>query len=1328
MTGPPLRVFVSSRMQELSAEREVVHRALAQLHVEGWIFEKHAGARPGSIQETYLAEVESADLYLGIFWKGYGAYTIEEFEHAELLGMDCLIYEKSATPDETRDPELAAFLRRIGDVTEGVTVKPFQTAHQLGESVAKDVADWQARIVRGHADRPPAIQAGVPSLPIQVVGRNEIIGRLVTRLRAGEDLAIDGLAGVGKTTLAVALTRHPGIRRHFRDGILWASLGPRGVVADALARWAAALKLDSTDRATDADRAQAIRDALGARRVLLVIDDVWDFAAAKELRCGGVNCAHLLTTRDQAIARAFAGAAQASSLPTLNEAQAAELLRALAPAAWAADPDAAGKLLATAGGLPMGIRLIGGYLEAPERAMFPDLFPELSDEAFAELMDPRNRLQLAESRLGSRGGEPSTWQDTVLLSLHGLPEEARRAFFALGAFEPMPARFSRSAAEAVTGATARTLALLAARHVIQIEQADQQLTLHRSVSDVARSELDAPAAERHRAFYLSLVAEGRNRYDRWLVMDHYPQISLAWRNAPDDERLLDDLFVMRPFFDHRNAWREYIEWADRALLTATRLELHRYAALLADLGYAWFQLCEWGPATKLYDEALPLLEGVGDRCGHARALFNRGMCECAVNGRAGVDMMLRAITLLAESNDSHGQSEAYSILARVYAEELGEGLEALAFHYKAEMTRGDSVEHVCAPSVILLSTPKTMRSLQGRPRLLSAFRVLVDLGKEADFTGHVVIGVRRDNAPSCYWEAHCEKGQRLTTAFLDQPPLGADAVLIVDERDADWVLHSGPNEVGRHILKLLDPLGLPPRAGVRRDAAPIFQGDRDLIIRFVDTFVCRDVTKLAEPPEKKARNLYLVAIGLDRKGEKSRALELVAQAADIQARLLGEGDRRVEADLAESLHQLARFLWEAGRHEEAMHQIGEGLKILWRLVEEDKYAEQTSSLVRSLRWRGCALLSDGKQAAAESDFAAVIDLTSQTPSSDVAARRALAEDHGFRALAQKGRDDASVIADFDRAIALRRQLLAEGEDGAGVDLAADLLERGRAHMRCAVTDQALRDPEEADLALRDLEEAARIFRAAIDGRRDAGSLENLEKLADACFKAGVLAAMLGRTLQSRTLLDEAVTRCTTLVNQGRDDWLPWLAKSHHWAAMSEGVPLEDALGSLTQAIAIYSDCWQRKPDPDGAGGLMGCLIDRAKRLLWHGRVVEAGIDGEKAIELATPLFADAPDRFKDTLLQALNLVAWIRATAPDTAARNGALAVKCATWACEISDWANYQSFDTLAAAYAESGDYAHAIEWQSKAIESADPAEKVDFLARLELYRAGIPFRDRSP
>src|SRR5215475_448878 len=130
-----LRVFVSSKMQELAPERQALKTALEALKVDAWVFEQDAGARPESIQKAFLGEVEAADLYIGLFWKGYGEYTIEEYEHARKLGKDCLIYEKRAALNGERDSRLQQFLDQLGDVKSGLTIKWFNTPDELSEAV-----------------------------------------------------------------------------------------------------------------------------------------------------------------------------------------------------------------------------------------------------------------------------------------------------------------------------------------------------------------------------------------------------------------------------------------------------------------------------------------------------------------------------------------------------------------------------------------------------------------------------------------------------------------------------------------------------------------------------------------------------------------------------------------------------------------------------------------------------------------------------------------------------------------------------------------------------------------------------------------------------------------------------------------------------------------------------------------------------------------------------------------------------------------------------------------------------------------------------------------
>jgi tetratricopeptide (TPR) repeat protein len=87
--------------------------------------------------------------------------------------------------------------------------------------------------------------------------------------------------------------------------------------------------------------------------------------------------------------------------------------------------------------------------------------------------------------------------------------------------------------------------------------------------------------------------------------------------------------------------------------------------------------------------------------------------------------------------------------------------------------------------------------------------------------------------------------------------------------------------------------------------------------------------------------------------------------------------------------------------------------------------------------------------------------------------------------------------------------------------------------------------------------------------------------------------------------------------------------------------------------------------------------------------------------------------------------AWIWATCPDPQFRDGRLAVESATRACELTNWKAAAVLDTLATAYAESGDFEAAIKWQRKALELAPTRAWKGYQEdRLALYMAGKPYR----
>ena len=93
-----------------------------------------------------------------------------------------------------------------------------------------------------------------------------------------------------------------------------------------------------------------------------------------------------------------------------------------------------------------------------------------------------------------------------------------------------------------------------------------------------------------------------------------------------------------------------------------------------------------------------------------------------------------------------------------------------------------------------------------------------------------------------------------------------------------------------------------------------------------------------------------------------------------------------------------------------------------------------------------------------------------------------------------------------------------------------------------------------------------------------------------------------------------------------------------------------------------------------------------------------------------------------------NARAWTWATCPDAKYRDGRKSVESATKACELTEWNEAGLIDTLAAAYAEVGDFASAIKWQTKALElETDSKNKEEYLARLKLYQEKKPYRDTT-
>jgi tetratricopeptide (TPR) repeat protein len=88
-------------------------------------------------------------------------------------------------------------------------------------------------------------------------------------------------------------------------------------------------------------------------------------------------------------------------------------------------------------------------------------------------------------------------------------------------------------------------------------------------------------------------------------------------------------------------------------------------------------------------------------------------------------------------------------------------------------------------------------------------------------------------------------------------------------------------------------------------------------------------------------------------------------------------------------------------------------------------------------------------------------------------------------------------------------------------------------------------------------------------------------------------------------------------------------------------------------------------------------------------------------------------------------LAWFLATCPEERFRDGTQAVSVAKRACEISQWKN--GYDTLAAAYAEAGDFDRAVKYEKEELNDSSlaPKQREEREKRLALFQQRKPFRD---
>ncbi|WP_407835183.1 BTAD domain-containing putative transcriptional regulator [Streptomyces sp. DSM 116496] len=348
-------------------------------------------------------------------------------------GLDLDIAELAAlvadhpTRERTRGALILA-LYRVGRQAEALEV--YQDgrrvlAEELGIDPGPELRRLHEAVLRGDpallaAPRDPALTpAQLPPTAPDFTGRVEALDALAAALTGARTAVavcvVSGAGGVGKSTLAAEAAHQ--VADAYPDGQLYADL--RGVTespatpGEILGRFLRALGQEVPE--VVAERVDLFRTVLTGRRILMVLDDAGTEQQVRPLLPGSPSCGVLITSRNRL--PGLAGTTR-TELEVFDTAAALDLLARIAgPDRIAAEPEAARRIVALCGQLPLAVRIAGARLATRRHWTTATLADRLSDE--------RRRLdELAVGDLEVRA--------SVALSYQVLNPAARRAFRLIG--------------------------------------------------------------------------------------------------------------------------------------------------------------------------------------------------------------------------------------------------------------------------------------------------------------------------------------------------------------------------------------------------------------------------------------------------------------------------------------------------------------------------------------------------------------------------------------------------------------------------------------------------------------------------------------------------------------------------------------------------------------------------------------------------------------------------------------------------------------------------------------------------------------------------------
>jgi tetratricopeptide (TPR) repeat protein len=517
-----------------------------------------------------------------------------------------------------------------------------------------------------------------------------------------ETAALQGIGGIGKTTLALAVCADCEVRRGF-DQIFWLEAGPQTQAEDAarLMQIIGTQMGDSAENYKDVQSARAsLHRYLNGKRSLLVLDDVWAEGLVDQFSWAGADCRLLVTTRNKSLVE---HPQQVAKLGT------EEGLRLLATIFDPLNPDVSQlndehkAIVTMLDGYTLAIAIAGKWLM------------KYGQQRAGTYL---SRLQAGESDLFkqlemSKSDKNANLELSLSLSYNDLDPDDQQRFRALGIFA-VGSSFSQAALDAVWGLEdgfmeTQHLVDVGLLEVVKGTHDDERFSQHNLLRAYAKALMEKTAEsdalfERYADFYTELA----NQFDEllpedWGVLDD----DLPHIHAVGDEMVKrtntgqsGDLERALAFSDNTISYLnkrrqiQRINWTQMGLNSIQTLKfgaskltlkffLRHEASFLHEMGAVTEFQGNKHDALILYQRALNIRRDIGDKLGEATTLNNIGALKYALGiPDEALEFYQESLIIRKELGDERGEAICLNNIGMI-VDDLGDKHKALEVYEQA---------------------------------------------------------------------------------------------------------------------------------------------------------------------------------------------------------------------------------------------------------------------------------------------------------------------------------------------------------------------------------------------------------------------------------------------------------------------------------------------------------------------------------------------------------------------------------------------------------------------------------------------------------------------